>query len=254
MARQYITSILLLGGWLTGLPVSAATIGIGQLAPGDLQITEYLANPAGIADTTGEYFEIFNARSDDVDLDGLVVRDQGSNQFSVTGLVVPARSFAVLSNGDGNALGFTADFIYGNAMSLTNTADEILLESPDSGILFSLAWQDGDLFGVGVAHELRQLLSGRATAMGAGLGDDFIAATGILPQGNLGSPGAAGNTVLTAQVVPVPAAAWLFGSALGLLLGQRRSGQRRGTLDCIQARQRRNAHAPAPPVTAPFHA
>jgi hypothetical protein len=202
----------------------AAILSLADLAPGDLQITEYLPDPSGVADSQGEYFEIFNRRNEPVDLGGLVVRDEGSNSFTVAGLTAPARGFVVLGNGTGGDLGFVPDYAYGGAMSLTNTDDEILLVGPDDRVLMALRYSAGNFFGAGVALELVAGDRSGAQALGPDLGSDYAAATTPLPLGNFGSPGRAGGTLFDAPVVPLPAAGWLFGSALLMLLRARRMG------------------------------
>jgi len=188
-------------------------LGIADLAPGDLVITEYLANPTGAADTEAEYFEIFNRRTEAVELTGMVVRDEGSNEFIVDSLSIGAGQFAVFSNGNGTALGFDVDFNYGNALALTNGADEVVLTQADGAEIFRLTYSDGDFFGAGVAHELVRMAAGLSTAVGPVTGMDYQAAVTSLLLDNFGSPGGAGQTELVP--VPVPATAWLLGSALG---------------------------------------
>ncbi len=202
--------------------ITAASLSLTDLSPGDLQITEYLANPVGVADSEGEYFEVFNRRSDPVDLSGLMVSDEGSNSFTVDSLVIGARAFAVFSNGDGSALAFSPDHVYGGSMSLTNTDDEILLIGNANQVLQILRYSDGDAFGAGVAHELLDGDAGKSELLGPILGNDYRAATASLNLGNFGSPGRAGNTQFDSPVVPLPASAWLFGSALILLIKRRR--------------------------------
>lgn len=201
----------------------AATLGITDLSPGDLLITEYLADPLGSADTDGEYIEIYNRRSDAVDLAGLVVRDDGSNSLTLPSLLIDAGGFLVLGNGSG--LGFTPDHIYGSAMALTNTSDEIVLAGADDVVLHSVAYADGDGFGDGVSHELRSARSPVLQALGPGLGDDFIAAIAALGASDFGSPGFAGQTLLPVQSVPLPATAWLFLSGLGAVLARQKIGR-----------------------------
>jgi len=195
---------------------SAASLTVADLSPGDLAITEFLANPVGVADSDAEYFEILNRRGAAVDLSGLVVRDDGSNSFTVTALTLDAGAFGVFSNGDGSALGLSVDYVYGSAMSLTNAADEIMLAGAGDLELFRLAYSDGDVYGAGVANELTTLTPGLSAAAEV----DYRAATAPLLLGNLGSPGAAGGTSLPA--VPLPGAAWLLGSALACLAAMRR--------------------------------
>jgi hypothetical protein len=210
---------------LAGTHAYSAPLALTELSPGDLQITEYLANPAVVSDSANEYFELFNRRDQAIDLEGLIVRDAGSNEFLVTGLVIPARGFRVFSNGDGSGLGIVADYQYGSAMALTNSSDEIQLLGPGNLLLQSLSYDDGDAFGAGVAHEL---LSGDrvdGVSLGPQAGSDYGPAAAVLTDDNFGSPGRPGTTVFTAPVIPLPPAAWLFGTALaGLSLLRRGSG------------------------------
>lgn len=207
------TTLGLLGALSTAIsfPAHTAALTVAELAPGDLVITEYQANPVGVADTAGEYFEVSNRRNEMVDLTGLVVRDDGSNLFTVSGLSLAPGAFGVFSNGNGTALGISVDYNYGAGMNLTNSADEIVLAGADGLELFRLAYADGDAFGAGVAAELIALPAGLESATDS----DYQAASETLLLGNLGSPGTAGGTAIPA--VPVPAAAWLLASALAWL-------------------------------------
>ncbi len=133
---------------VTALSVSsrtiAATLTVADLTANNLVITEYLANPVGVTDADGEYFEIFNTTADPIDLGGLVVRDDGSNSFTVTALTLAPLSFAVFSSSDGTSLGITPDYIYGNGMALTNTADEIGLYRQDGAAIHKVIYDDGE--------------------------------------------------------------------------------------------------------------
>ena len=209
---------------------NAATLTVADLAPNDLVITEYLANPVGIADADGESFEIYNTTNSLIDLDGLVIRDDGSNSFTVTALMLTPQSFAVFSSSDGTSLGITPDYIYGSSMALTNTDDEIGLYRLDDTAIHKVTYDDGDNFGAGIAHELGVLDWMTATFVtGPVSGTDFIAATAMLPFDNFGSPGFAGNTDINLAAVPVPAGVWLFGSALSMLGWARRKLCAQGT-------------------------
>lgn len=202
-----------------------APLSLAELSPGDLQITEYLANPSIVSDSANEYFELFNRLDQDVDLEGLVVRDDGSNQFVVAGLVIPARGFRTFSNGEGTGLGFEPDYRYGGSMALTNSSDEILLLSPDEILLQALRYDDGDAFGAGVAHELKFGDRSGDESLGPQAGADYQAAVALLAEGNFGSPGRPGTTLFEAAIVPLPPAVWLFATALSALsvLRRRRS-------------------------------
>jgi hypothetical protein len=197
---------------------SAAILTAATLTPNSLVITEYLANPIGVSDSEGEYFEIFNTTNSDIDLSDLTIRDDGSNSFTVSGLVIAAGSFSVFSNFDGVSLGFSPDYIYSGSMSLTNSDDEIGLFRPDDTLINKVSYSDGDFFGEGISHELNQLsLDTPSLLFGPQLGSDYIAAVSGLSLGNFGSPGHAGGTSIKLATVPVPAAVWMFGSALSIL-------------------------------------
>jgi len=214
-----------------GFTSSALALGITDLVPGDLIITEYLANPVGVADTDAEYFEIYNRRGETIDLTGLVIRDDGSNEFAVDSLSIGAGEFAVFSNGNGVTLGFDVDFNYGRALALTNGADEIVLSQSDGTEIFRLTYSDGDFFGAGVAHELVKVAGGLSAAAGPVTGTNYQAAVASLLLDNFGSPGRAGGTDLA--TVPVPGAAWLLGSALactGAWARRRRAGTLRSSI------------------------
>ncbi|MAF83186.1 MAG: lamin tail domain-containing protein [Gammaproteobacteria bacterium] len=201
----------------------AATLTTANLTPNNLVITEYLANPIGITDADGEYFEIFNTTSNSIELGGLVVRDAGTNSFTVTALLLAPQSFAVFSNSDGASLGISPDYVYAGGMTLTNTADEIGLYRQDGMAIHQLIYTDGDFFGAGIAHELDVLdWTTPAIVNGPVSGTDFIAASALLPFNNTGSPGLAGNTNINLAAVPLPASVWMFGSTLGMLCWLRR--------------------------------
>lgn len=204
----------------------AAPLTVADLVPNDLVITEYLANPVGISDADGEYFEIFNTTGNPIDLAGLIVRDDGSNSFTVTALQLAPQSFAIFSASDGTSLGITPDYIYAGSMALTNTDDEIGLYRLDDTVIHKVAYDDGDNFGAGIAHELGTLDWMTPTLVnGPVAGMDFIAATATLPFNNFGSPGFAGNTSIDLAAVPLPASFWMFGSALGMLGWARRKAR-----------------------------
>ena len=57
-------------------------VSVNELEEGDLVITEIMANPVVAVDSDGEWFEIYSPNKN-IDLTGLIVRDQGGGQFIV---------------------------------------------------------------------------------------------------------------------------------------------------------------------------
>jgi len=99
-----------------------------NIIPGDIIITEIMANPKVVSDTAGEWLEIYNPTENDFDLSGCEFSDNGSNKFIITGLIIPAETYLVLgrnNNPEENG-GILPDYTY-SGYTLANTEDAIIL-------------------------------------------------------------------------------------------------------------------------------
>jgi cysteine-rich repeat protein len=105
---------------------------------GDLVISEMLFNPAAVADTLGEWFEIYNASANTIDLRGILVTSSTSGMPDAEKVVidgaapieVPSKGYVVLGiSGDKTTNGgVTVAFAYGSKISLQNSnLDDIRL-------------------------------------------------------------------------------------------------------------------------------
>jgi|GEM_PF-3400158 len=101
--------------------------------PGDLVITEFMADPVAVNDTYGEYFEVYNTTDRILHLNGLTIYDDGSDSFEVTHpsddpIAVAPHSYFVFGNNADSATngGLTIDYAY-SGMTLANGADEIII-------------------------------------------------------------------------------------------------------------------------------
>lgn len=125
---------------------ASATLGLAEVTPGHLLISEVMPDPARVADTRGEWFEVHNTRADDINLAGLIVRSEGGTAgekyIVTTDAIVPGMGFFVFGRSADTALngGFTAHLAWGTAMSLGNTSDYLRLEQPDGTLLAGLSW------------------------------------------------------------------------------------------------------------------
>lgn len=188
---------------------------------GDLVITEMMSNPAAVSDTNGEWFEIFNSSSASVDLNGLMIRDEGSNSHTVaadTPTWIPAGDYFVFGrNADSTSNGgYHADYGYSN-FTLSNSSDAIVLEF-EGEVIASLIYS-GTLYGT-AGNSVELLAAGFALTPNSFIYGD----------GDMGTPGSAGSFTPVSQV-PIPAAGWLMASALsGLLLQRKRLQQQVSTL------------------------
>src|SRR5262245_55303415 len=162
----------------------------GDILPGDLGITEVMANPAGM-DTGQEWFEVYNASAAAIDLGGLTLdyhKPDGSEEHShvMEELVVEAGDYVVLGGmtpdlkpsyvdyGFGNDLG---SFLNGGAVLALKCGDNVIDETTypdaesDDGVAFGL---DGNVAPNAVDNDSV---------------DNFCAATVEFQSGMFGSPG-----------------------------------------------------------------
>ncbi|MCA9493315.1 MAG: endonuclease/exonuclease/phosphatase family protein [Myxococcales bacterium] len=104
--------------------------GFQHPSPGDLVLSEFMANPATCPDDTGEWIEVFNRRNHALDLGGVEVVDQGGSTGVVSGhVIVPAHGIALLGRSDAASWcgPVMPDGFYGNTVYLNNTTDSIAL-------------------------------------------------------------------------------------------------------------------------------
>ena len=193
----------------------ASSVGsYAAIQPGQLIISEVMANPAAVSDTVGEWFELFNPTSNPIDLNGVSILDSGSNSHTITeSLFIQAGSYLVLGRNSDSSIngGFAVDYVYSN-FTLGNTTDDIFMEH--MGVRISALSYDNDgIFGV----------SG-ISAQWAGNGYDLTPSDFSYGAGDTGSPGSQGShQIPMAAAVPVPPAGWLMASSLcSLLIGKTR--------------------------------
>jgi len=94
-------------------------------AVGDLVINEVMCDTALVVDTAGEWIEIYNATGADIDLEGLMLLDDGSDSHQITSsVVVPAGDYAVLAiDADASPV---VDYVY-SGYTLANSVDEVII-------------------------------------------------------------------------------------------------------------------------------
>jgi hypothetical protein len=152
--------------------------------PGDIVITEFMANPESVTDSNGEWFEIYNPTSTDFDLNGLVVRDDGFDFFTVDAtLILPAGGFVVLGNNGDPASngGVTVNYEYTDFV-LANSGDEIEILNGTTSL-------DRIVYATSLAGTSRELSSNHLNAVD---NDDVTKwCDGVTPygDGDLGTPG-----------------------------------------------------------------
>lgn len=184
------------------------------LAPGDLVVSEVMANPAAVSDLNGEWFELYNPTSSSIDLNGLVLSDDGTDSHTISGtLIIAASGYLVLGrdNDPSSNGGYVADYMY-SVFTLANTSDEIVISEVIDEVETEIARLDytSGFVVSGTSRELSDVEISSYTE------SDYVLATTPYGDGDLGTPGAP---------IPEPITAALL--ALGLVgmvvVGRRRT-------------------------------
>ncbi len=123
---------------------SAQTTGGGNT----ILISEIMKDPAAVADADGEWFEIYNYGSTDVNINGWTIKDLGTDQHVIDNggpLIVPAGGFLVLgvNNNSSTNGGVSVDYTY-SGIYLGNADDELILIAADGTTeVDRVTWDDG---------------------------------------------------------------------------------------------------------------
>ena len=139
-------------------PRSAADVVKTPMAggPAIIVINEFIANPALVADTLGEWIELHNAGGTSIDLMGWTISDITNPADTIdVSLVVPAGGYVVLGvNGDRATNGdVPVDFVYSNRISLNQGGDQIRLRDA-AGVMIDTVTFPSTVTTSGVARGL----------------------------------------------------------------------------------------------------
>ena len=129
-----------LGIILTSLLI---TTNAAAVTVADLLISEVMVNPGAVSDTRGEWFELYNPTTEEINLHNITIGDDDCDNHKIETdlLILPDHFLTLARNGD-SALngGLSADYVYDN-FTLSNSEDEILFRD-DSLELLRLAYGD----------------------------------------------------------------------------------------------------------------
>jgi hypothetical protein len=164
----------------------------GEIAYGDLLITEIMYNPTALDDALGEWIEVYNASDSTVNLKDLVIRKaSGSMHTIASDVVVASHQYAVLARSDTAVI--SPDYVY-SSISLTNTADEIIINKygtngSDGLVICSVAYSSALGFPSGVSGSSIQLDISAFNVVSARSGSNWCKSTLAYSTGDLGTPG-----------------------------------------------------------------
>ncbi len=176
--------------------------------PGELVITEIMANPAAVDDVVGEWFEVHNTTNRTLDLNGLVVSDDGRDEFVVATpdgepLELGPRGWLVFgASADGAANGgVPVDVVFSNYFTLANAGDEVSLSA--AGQPIDRVVYGGAGFAVPRGASL-QLDADLGFGVDNELGGAWCPTTAVYGAGDRGTPGGPNEGCGDADEVTIP--------------------------------------------------
>ncbi|HUR29147.1 MAG TPA: lamin tail domain-containing protein [Planctomycetota bacterium] len=167
---------------------------------GTIIVSEIMKDPTVVADSQGEWFEVYNTTAQAIDIEGWTIRDDGTDAHVIAnggaGVVVPAGQFKVLGiNGNTGSNGGIAVFYTYSGVFLGNSGDEVVLVD-DTGLeIDRVAYLAGGGW-PGTPGRALNLHGGRLDGVSNDSPLNWCNATTTIGGGNndMGTPGAA-NTI-----------------------------------------------------------
>lgn len=127
-------------------------------AQGMVIINELLVNPNAVADSQGEWFELYNPTAYDIDLRGFVIKDLGLDTHTITStlpVVAPAGQYTVLGLNANTATNGGASVTYQySSVFLGNSQDELILVGFGNTEVDRVVWTSSSFAPVGISQEL----------------------------------------------------------------------------------------------------
>ena len=169
-------------------------------ALGQIVINEVMYDPSVSGDVNGEWFELYNAGSTAVDINGWIVKDDRTASETHTisktgGLSIAAGAYLVLGRNADTTLngGVTVDYVY-SRVSLSNSTDGLILTNASDAEQDKVIW--------GTANSFPDPSNSASIALkGASLDNNVganwcISTTPIKAGGDAGTPGAENSDCL----------------------------------------------------------
>ncbi|MCK9994734.1 MAG: lamin tail domain-containing protein, partial [Candidatus Krumholzibacteria bacterium] len=188
---------------VAGNPIAAGTtMGIFEAGTtADIVINEVMQNPYVLSDSDGEWFEVYNAGTSDVDMNGWYLMDADYDTTLIDNggpLIIHAGEYKVLGRNATAMAGEGVTLFYQySGFTLGNSADELYLANAGMEIVDSIVWDGGVVWPDPTGYSMQW----------TGVGDNNDGATWVdmgapaFGSGDRGTPGSAND-----WVSPVPSA------------------------------------------------
>ncbi len=175
-------------------------------AAGDIIVTEVMQNPSAVSDANGEWFEIHNTTGADIDLFGMLFKDDQTASEMILideSLIISADGYLVFAVDGDTAIngGVRADFAYRDdpLFTLSNSTDGIVFTCLGTGI-DTVIWDNGATFPDPNGKSM-SLKKDFMNATANDLGVNWEEATIAYGDGDKGTPGCANDAACCYLVV-----------------------------------------------------
>lgn len=130
----------------------------GDPSPYDVVVTEVMVNPSAVSDSYGEWFELYNAGSSTVSMNGWLLLDNGSNEHNVTSISIDSGEYIVFGRNTDSAVngGYDADYVY-SGFQLANSEDEIKLIDAEGRIVDVIEYNSSFPYSSGASMYLKNI-------------------------------------------------------------------------------------------------
>jgi len=162
--------------------------GSAEASPFNIVISEIMANPAAVLDSYGEWFELYNADSVQIEISAWTIADADADNHSID----PGIDFFALEPGeylifglDGNSAvngGVSVDYVY-SAFYLANSEDEIILRDSQGRLVDEVRYTASFPLTSGASMYLADLNSNHNLAA------SWVLSTETFGAGDYGTPG-----------------------------------------------------------------
>jgi len=157
-------------------------------APTGLVINEIMQNPQAVSDSYGEWFELTNIGNEIINLNGLIIYDNGEDYHQIQGsdLYLLPNEFIVLGiENDISLNGYIpVDYTYSNFF-MSNSWDEVCIGIPSGQMIDCVVYDNGSTFPDpnGASMQLVDSTSENDNGM------NWSTSTQIMTSGDFGTPG-----------------------------------------------------------------
>ncbi|HLF33311.1 MAG TPA: DUF4493 domain-containing protein [Cyclobacteriaceae bacterium] len=171
---------------------SSGSSGPGGIAYGKILVTEIMYDPVSMADTYGEWFELYNASADSLDLYQLVIKRGTANTHIITDhIILPPESFIALAKTD-SVCAIVNQYVYGGSITLPNAGDVLSIlnygtDGTDGTVISSVDYTTGFPGGTGSSISLDPL---HFQVDEARVGSNWCLSVSQFSTGDFGTPGA----------------------------------------------------------------